>query len=98
MSHEIIYTSAPQGLKPGSHGFCTVAATAGIAKNLLERLESLSGYRHAFMAEETGGAVKRARGFGSGGGRDAVHGPELLRLQDQRTRLVHRLSAKPGAS
>lgn len=52
MSQEILYTSAPQGLKPGSRGFCTVASTAGIAKNLLERLESFSGYRHAFMAHE----------------------------------------------
>ncbi|MCY2986842.1 MAG: hypothetical protein NTY19_03125, partial [Planctomycetota bacterium] len=55
MSHEIIYTSAPQGLKPGSKGFCTVVATAGIPKNLLERLESLSGYHHAFMTQEVGG-------------------------------------------
>lgn len=52
MSHEILYTSAPQGLKPGSRGFCTVVSTAGIAKNLAERLESFSGYRHAFMAHE----------------------------------------------
>ena len=52
MSQEILYTSAPQGLKPGSRGFCTVASTASIAKNLLERLESFSGYRHAFMAHE----------------------------------------------
>lgn len=49
MSHEILYTSAPQGLKPGSRGFCTVVSTAGMAKNLAERLESLSGYRHAFL-------------------------------------------------
>jgi len=52
VSHEILYTSAPQGLKPGSRGFCTVVSTAGIAKNLAERLESFSGYRHAFMAHE----------------------------------------------
>ena len=25
MSQELVYTSAPQGLKPGSRGFCTVA-------------------------------------------------------------------------
>lgn len=52
MSHEILYTSAPQGLKPGSRGFCTVVSTAGMAKNLAERLESFSGYRHAFLAHE----------------------------------------------
>ena len=48
MSHEIVYTSAPQGLKPGSKGFCTVVSTDGIAANISERLEMLSGYRHAF--------------------------------------------------
>ncbi len=48
MSQELIYTSAPQGLKPGSRGFCTVASTAGMPKNLAERLESFSGYRHVF--------------------------------------------------
>jgi len=52
VSQELIYTSAPQGLKPGSRGFCTVVATAGMPKNLSERLESLSGYRHAFMGHE----------------------------------------------
>jgi hypothetical protein len=56
MSHDLVYTSAPQGLKPGSRGFCTVASTAGMAKNLTERLESFSGYRHAFMAHEAGGS------------------------------------------
>ena len=46
MSHELIYTSARKGLKLGSRGFCTVASTDGMAKNLADRLESLSGYRH----------------------------------------------------
>ncbi|MEO2030473.1 MAG: hypothetical protein ABGZ35_00155, partial [Planctomycetaceae bacterium] len=46
--------SAAKGLKPGSRGFCTVVSTAGMAKNLAERLESLSGYRHQFMPHEAG--------------------------------------------
>ncbi len=45
---EIIYTSAEKGLRQGSRGFCTVVSTAGLALNLAERLESMSGYRHAF--------------------------------------------------
>ena len=45
MSQELFYTSAPRGLKPGSGGFCTVAATRGMSAALLEKLESLSGYR-----------------------------------------------------
>ncbi len=48
MSQELLYTSAPQGLKPGSRGFCTVVSTQGMASTLAECLESLSGYRHAF--------------------------------------------------
>jgi hypothetical protein len=45
---EIIYTSAAKGLKQGSRGFCTVVSTAGMGANMAERLESMSGYRHAF--------------------------------------------------
>lgn len=52
MSQEILYTSAPQGLKPGSRGFCTVISTDGMAGNLAERLESLSGYRHAYRMHD----------------------------------------------
>ncbi len=46
MSFEIVYTSSQQGLQPGSRGFCSVAATTGIPRQLMERLESLSGYQH----------------------------------------------------
>ena len=46
MIEEIVYTSVPQGLKPGSRGFCTVASTPGMARTLVATLESLSGYRH----------------------------------------------------
>ena len=38
MALELIYTSARQGLKPGSHGFCTVAMTAGMPPGLVSRL------------------------------------------------------------
>ncbi|MEI6236439.1 MAG: hypothetical protein WCT04_25565, partial [Planctomycetota bacterium] len=48
MALELIYTSAKQGLKPGSHGFCTVAMTAGMSAALAGRLETMSGYRFAF--------------------------------------------------
>jgi len=44
MSHELIYTSAPAGLKPGARGFCTVAQTAGLSNQAVQRLELLSGY------------------------------------------------------
>jgi hypothetical protein len=48
MSEELVYTSAQEGLKRGSHGFCTVISTPGVSKSLADRLESLSGYRHHF--------------------------------------------------
>jgi hypothetical protein len=45
MSQELWYTSAPKGLQPGARGFCTVAMTRGMSAALVEKLESLSGYR-----------------------------------------------------
>lgn len=48
MSQELFYTSAPRGLQPGSRGFCTVVATRGLSPALVEKLESLSGYRPLF--------------------------------------------------
>ena len=66
MSHELLYTSAPSGLKPGQHGFCTVAASAALPRNLWDRLEALSGYRHG-----EGNPVVRAHWLVSvGGGRE----------------------------
>jgi len=52
MTQELIYTSVPQGLVPGSRGFCTVAQTSGIPAALQERLEALSGYRHLFEPQD----------------------------------------------
>ena len=52
--HELVYTSAPKGLKPGSQGFCTVACSAGMPPNLMTRLESLSGYRHHIQPGQPG--------------------------------------------
>ncbi len=41
---ELIYTSAPQGLMPGSSGFCTVEMTDGMPTETMDSLESLSAY------------------------------------------------------
>ncbi|MFM2219321.1 MAG: hypothetical protein RL240_3639 [Planctomycetota bacterium] len=48
MNAELLYTSAPQGLKQGSRGFCTVLSTVGMPLNIATKLESLSGYRHLY--------------------------------------------------
>lgn len=52
MAQELLYTSVPRGLRPGSRGFCTVMCTSGMAKSLSDRLEALSGYRHVFSAND----------------------------------------------
>ena len=57
MSQELIYTSAPKGLKPGTRGFATVAMTQGMPPQLVERLESLSGYRQVFAPQDPQAAL-----------------------------------------
>jgi GTPase-associated protein 1, N-terminal domain type 2/GTPase-associated protein 1, middle domain len=54
MSQELINTSAPRGLRPGSTGFCTVAMTPGISPALEDRLTLLSGYRWLVAPGENG--------------------------------------------
>jgi len=48
MSHELFYTSAARGLRPGNNGYCTVAATHGLPPLLGQKLEALSDYRPLF--------------------------------------------------
>lgn len=48
MSQELLYTSAPNGLKPGSRGFCTVLSTQAMPAPLATAVEGLSGYRPIF--------------------------------------------------
>lgn len=50
MSQEIVFTSARHGLRTGSTGFCTVRSTRGMAGNLAQLLERLTGYSHVFDA------------------------------------------------
>ncbi len=44
MAYELMITSVPKGLKPGSYGFCPVVCTKGMTEPVLKTLESLSGY------------------------------------------------------
>ncbi len=48
MSQELHYTSAARGLRPGSRGFATVAATADLPEAISERLEGLSAYQAVY--------------------------------------------------
>ncbi len=45
MGHELIYTSAERGLRPGTRGFCTVAQTRGMPPQSVQLLEALSAYK-----------------------------------------------------
>ncbi|MDB4386265.1 hypothetical protein N9Z47_02755 [bacterium] len=54
MIQELVFTSAPKGLKLGSSGFCTVASTPGMAPNLAKQLQGLSAYRHLNPPGSTG--------------------------------------------
>jgi len=63
LSYEIIYTSSPKGLKDGNRGFCTVAATPGIPRPVLEKLESLSGYRHAYSPSSNRNPINHSLGI-----------------------------------
>ncbi len=44
MAQQHVFTSAPQGLKPGTRGFTTVGASRDLTPTLISRLELLSGY------------------------------------------------------
>ncbi|MFO0801861.1 MAG: hypothetical protein U0791_01875 [Gemmataceae bacterium] len=57
MPHELLYTSAPRGLKPGSSGFCTVAQTPDLPKDLASQLEGISHYRHLRVDDPAGNPV-----------------------------------------
>ena len=48
MSRQMVYTSASEGLKRGSSGFCTVAADGGMSPALMTKLEFLSGYEFRY--------------------------------------------------
>lgn len=58
MVGEMIHTSVPRGVRPGSRGFCTAAVTIGLPPNLIDRLEALSGYRD--WLEKSSGTPKPA--------------------------------------
>ncbi len=52
MSLELVYTSAPRGLKSTVPGFCTVAATAAMPRQMAMKLEALSGYEFCFSLSD----------------------------------------------
>ena len=51
MASELLFTSAVQGLKSGSQGYCTVQCTQTMPGPLAERLEALSAYRPIYPSQ-----------------------------------------------
>lgn len=60
MAQELLYTSAPTGLLPGSQGFTTVAATRGMSAALREGLEGLCAYRPLFPSSDSRNPIVRS--------------------------------------
>ena len=84
MIYELLYTSAPAGLRPGSSGYCTVQSSRGIPAPTVDLLESLSGYRHVYTA----------------GTPEAAHNPVnfghyVLRVQGRSQHVLSRVSDCP---
>ena len=52
MAFELIYTSAPKGIKPNTSGFCVVACTQGLNPRIMLSLEALSAYKPLYAHYE----------------------------------------------
>jgi hypothetical protein len=52
VSFELVNTSVPKGLKPGSRGFASVAFTEGMPANYVQLCETLSAYVHVFGPQD----------------------------------------------
>ena len=50
--YELVNTSIPNGLLPGTHGYSTVAMTRGLSDALRVRLEAFCAYRHRTNAHD----------------------------------------------
>ncbi len=55
MAQELVYTSVPRGLKPGSFGFCTAACSRTLNERAISLLERLSSYRRLAAEERDAG-------------------------------------------
>jgi len=52
MAYELLYTSVPKGLKPGTKGFCTVACTNAMPSAHVQIAETLSAYKNIYQPHE----------------------------------------------
>jgi hypothetical protein len=100
MTQELLYTSAPRGLLPGSQGFCTVAATRSLTPAWREVLEGLSGYRPLFAPDDPRNPVAFAHWRVTAGGvaRSVLSrvGPAGLDYTGRTNKLAHHLVLDAG--
>ena len=79
MAFELVYTSVPKGLKPGSYGFCTVACSKELPESVVSTLEKISGYRRVSQSNAPGA-------------NPVVYSHMLLSAQGGSRRVVSRIS------
>jgi hypothetical protein len=46
MPDQVVYTSSESGIRPGKSGYCIVAATSGVDKFILSKIEKISEFSH----------------------------------------------------
>ncbi len=99
MSQELLYTSAPHGLLPGSQGFCTVAATRGLSAAWREALEALCSYRPLFPPTDPRNPITHAHLRLTIGGRPrsvlARIGPQGFDYTGRANKFAHLLVLDP---
>lgn len=97
MAFELLFTSVPRGLRPGSSGYCAVSQTRGIPEDLAGALERRSRYVH-----EPGNGAAVAFGYRpilSGGKTYRVLSRAVdagLDFTGRRHFLAHHLALRPG--
>ena len=79
MAFELVYTSVPKGLKPGSYRFCTVACSKELPESVVSTLEKISGYRRVSQSNAPGA-------------NPVVYSHMLLSAQGGSRRVVSRIS------
>lgn len=100
MTQELLYTSAPRGLKPGSRGYCTVVSTQSMSAPLAQVLESLSGYRHIAPPGDPANPVAFSHVLLSAGGRKYRVVSRVcdsgLDYSGRSNKLAHHVALEPG--
>lgn len=97
MAGELIYTSAPRGLRAGTSGYCTVAQSRGLREDLAAALERRSFYAHEIRGESPDYFSFRNLSLGGSTWRVLSRGRDAgLDFTGRRHFLIHHLVLDPG--